>query len=260
MTAFADCVILSSSSQPDPQTPGRQIRVFAQLVRCSGPHTPFGVPPAEAVPQYQLMLSNEAVLPFNERPTYAQALAAVAATPEAAETFARLPLRVSGSTAPQVHTLAEVIDQQAKSPSWGNPSLAVALQDLAEEIMIDVHEACAAFADPDLFYPGVDDGIEPVSDEHVALVIAAMQRELNRETRDIHGVNYGAKIPAAPLALLPWRVQRALAERRRLRYQQWGIGRKEWESGMWSLWNVPEDADWLPRQVTDGRTAFGAAV
>ena len=41
-----------------------------------------------------------------------------------------------------------------------HPELPDVLQDLAEEIAIDVHEACVAFDEPDCFYPGVDDGID----------------------------------------------------------------------------------------------------
>lgn len=262
MTALADMEIGSSSITPDALLAGRRLRVFARMVRCTQAareYNGFGyvADDPETPRLFKLLAVGHPVTEFVTRPTYSQALAAMAHEPEYAAVFARLPLRINASTPSQVTTLAEIIDQQVKGAHFGNPSLPDALQDLGDEIAIDVHEACVAFEDPGVFYAGVDEGIEPVTDAHVALVIAALQRELNRELRDKSGVNYGDRLPAAPLALLPWRVQRALAERRRLRYAQWGIGAAEWESGYWSLWNVPDDPGWLPRQVTDGRTAFG---
>lgn len=262
MTALAEMTIGSTSSTPDPLLSGRRLRVFARMVRCTQAaraYSGFGYvadDPAKPRP-FTLFALGHPVAEFTCRPTYGGALAAVANEPEYAAVFARLPLRTGGSTPERLHTLGEVVNQIAGPLHTSNPSLADALQDLADAIAIDVHEACAAFADPDLFYAGVDDGIEPVPDEHVALVIAALQRELNRELRNVNGANLEPRLPAVPLALLPWRVQRALVERRRLRYAQWGIGRAEWESGHWSLWNVADDPDWLPRQVADGRTAVG---
>jgi hypothetical protein len=129
-------------------------------------------------------------------------------------------------------------------------SLHPALQDLAYEINEDIHEACFAFDDPDIWYPGVDEGIEPVPDEHVELVMWAMQRELNREPRP--STTTMKALPAPPLSELPWRVQRALAERRRLRFQQWGIGRKQWEARTWSLWDVPLDPEYTSRREDRG--------
>lgn len=133
----------------------------------------------------------------------------------------------------------------------GNPDLTPALQDLGDEIIEDIREACEAFSNPDVYYPGVDDdSIEPVTDEHVDLVIWAMQRELDRELRASDGTSSSTcALPAAPLASLPRHVQRALAERRRLRFKQYGIGRAEWESRKWSLWNVSRDEDWIPRRA-----------
>lgn len=128
--------------------------------------------------------------------------------------------------------------------SFQDPELHLAMQDLGWMIGYDLTEACESFNDPDLYYPGVDDGIEPVSDEHVDKVIAALQRELNRELRTLPGSSY--KRPAVPLADLQPRIKRAIAERRRLRYKQWGLGKKQFESGTWSLWDVPEDPDWIP--------------
>lgn len=131
-----------------------------------------------------------------------------------------------------------------KDAPGGDPELPPYLQDLGWMIGYDLTEACAALNDPDVWYPGVDEGIDPVPDAHVEKVIAATQRELNRELR--HGRNGSPRRPAVPLAELPWRIQRAFVERRRLRYQQWGIGREQWERGTFSLWDVQEDAEWVP--------------
>jgi hypothetical protein len=136
------------------------------------------------------------------------------------------------------------------SPSCGNAYLTDGLQDLGDQIVSDMHEACLAFDDPDLWYPGVDEGIEPVTDEHVRRVIEGFQRELRRELRNPQGSrNTQDAYPAAPLSELPWRVQRALVERRRLRFAQWGIGRQQWESNSYSLWDIPNDPDWIPVHI-----------
>ena len=164
---------------------------------------------------------------------------------ESREWLDRLPLRVHAIPAEADQTLSAIpSDYQDKR----DPELHPGLQDLAYQITWDVHEACEAITDPDLYYPGVDEGIEPVSDEQVRLVIWGMQRELNRELRGPAGPN-GPRRPAVILEHLPWRIQRALAERRRLRYQQWGIGRAEWEANRWSMWRVPEDPQWAPPWV-----------
>jgi len=121
------------------------------------------------------------------------------------------------------------------------------LQDLGDEINWDIHEACAAFDNPDVWYPGVDDEIEPVTDEHIDKVIDAMQRELNRELRGTP-LSGSKKLPAAPLAKLPQRVKRALVERRRYRFLQYGITKKNWEDNVFSVWNVREDPEFIPRR------------
>lgn len=119
-----------------------------------------------------------------------------------------------------------------------DPELHVGLQDLGWMIGWELSRACEAFSDPDLWYPGVDEGIEPVPDDQVRLVIAASQRELDRERRRGR--------PPAPLSELPFRVQRAFAERRRLIYKTWGIGRAQWQSNKWSFWDIQDDPAWLP--------------
>ena len=120
------------------------------------------------------------------------------------------------------------------------------LQDLGNLITRDVHDACAAFDDPFVYYPGAPAGsIDPVPEDHVRLVMAAMQRELDREPRSHPAPHRFDYIPAPPLSELPWEVQVALAERRRYRFKQWGIGHAEWEKNEWSIWNVPDD-DYFP--------------
>lgn len=127
-------------------------------------------------------------------------------------------------------------------PTTGDLTLHFALQDLGDDINVDIHDAAeAAFASAP--FAGVDAGIEPVADDLIRRAIPAMQRELDRELRT--GPT-GKRLPAVPLGKMPWAVQRALIERRRLRYQQFGITRQVWETKQWSLWDVPRDDDYIP--------------
>lgn len=130
-----------------------------------------------------------------------------------------------------------VAEEMHRPTVGGDPSLHYALQDLGDDINMDEHDACEA-AHAGLPFAGVDDGIEPVTDEHVRRVIPALQRELDRERR--------RGLPAVPLDAMPWPYQRALVERRRLRYQQFGITHEVWKRGTWSLWDVPCDDDYIP--------------
>ena len=134
----------------------------------------------------------------------------------------------------------EYLNLGNKQP-YADPSLHLALQDLAWTLSTDLTAACEAISNPDVWYPGVDDGITPVTDDHVDLVIWGAQRELNRELRGR---------PAVNLVDLPQHIKRAYAERRRLRYSQWGITSKVWKEQKWSLWDVPEDPDWIPSWTT----------
>ena len=227
-----------SSSSFDALAMGRQLRVLARLLHCP---TPYGTLPERP---YRLLRGSDCLLACATLPTYGEALALLEADDHARTVLAALLLR--GNT----HSNLEWVTRLDQLTSRGsNPELVDPLQDLAGEIILDLHDALAAFDDPDVWYPGVDAGIVPVPDEHVQLVIAALQRELNREKRDVRGQNSEPKLPAAPLDQLPWRVQRAVVERRRLRFQQYGIGEAEWRSGKWSLWRVSYDADWRPREV-----------
>lgn len=221
---------------PD-MSPGRRLRVFAALV-CSGSG---GI-------GFTGVNSSRAPFFTPDRPiTYGALLQAVArsgklATPRGE--LSELPLRI-GDCSMMFDQIPEEYQANRR-----DPDLHPALQDLGDEINEDIREALEGLDDPHHWYPGVDEGIEPVSDEHVELVIWALQRELNRELRTAGGF-YGSTsvLPAAPLADLPWDVKRALAERRRWRYQQYGITRDVWARGAWSLWDVPGDAEWVPRRA-----------
>jgi len=59
----------------------------------------------------------------------------------------------------------------------------------------------------------------------------AMQREMDRE-----GIR--TRRPPASYEELPWERQVALAERRRYWFLQFGIDRRTWEAGYYSLWRV----------------------
>ncbi|HLZ72342.1 MAG TPA: hypothetical protein VKV26_20760 [Dehalococcoidia bacterium] len=248
MTSLADEPVRSSWTSPAADAAGRRLRVFARLVRCSGPSSG-----ADAI-EYRLHAGGALLFCTASQPTYAGALGRAAELADARAALARLPLRQGCDESSAVTSSLDQITNRGR-----NAEIPDALQDLAEEIAVDVHEACAAFDDPNLWYPGVDEGIEPVPDEHVRLVIAALQRELDRERRNALGQNVEPRLPPAPLAELPWSIQRALAERRRLRFSQYGIGRPQWEAGAWSLWDVREDADWLPRRAANVGRAGGYA-
>jgi hypothetical protein len=205
---------------------GRRARVFMRLIERNG--SP-GVPPDSLRLKgfAGTVLIGGLVRPITYRAAYA-ALATSLRLIDGRDALRELPLGVAGRT-PMLHT---------------------GLQDLANELMRDIHDALVGFDSPTAYYPGADPpAIEPVPDTHVAVVITAMQRELDLELRPkvtTYGTG-GPKLPAAPLAQLPWQFQRALVERRRLRYAQFGITPASWKCGAWSLWAVPEDPDWLPR-------------
>ncbi|MGE5596051.1 MAG: hypothetical protein ACM3S1_08460 [Hyphomicrobiales bacterium] len=223
-------------SRVDP-SPGRRLRVFAALVHAVDPttgavalrdtHQPFIVPgkPIRYAELFELVTHEQELEPIRIA-------------------LSSLDIRLGQQRA--------LLTQKPENPQWSarDPDLPPALQDLADEVNEDIREALEALDNPNFYYPGVDSGIEPVTDEHVELVIWAMQRELNRELRPHEG-HYGGSppLPAAPLDQLPWPVQRALAERRRLRYNQWGLYREQWEKGKWSLWEVPLDPDYIPRRA-----------
>jgi hypothetical protein len=115
-----------------------------------------------------------------------------------------------------------------------DPELPEWLQDLAEIIAYEASEAFRAD-----FYPGVAD-VEPLTEEHVTQVMAALQREMDREAKR------RSKTTVSYLDLHPDR-QRALAERRRYWYGKFGITPKNWAAKTFSLWDVAEEPlpDWM---------------
>lgn len=124
-------------------------------------------------------------------------------------------------------------------------ALSEPLQDLADELQEDIAEAAEAWH-AERPYPGVAEYLdEPLPDARVAPVIAAMQIALDKERRDGR--------PPFALAAMPFAYQRGIAERRRLRYQQWGISEQVRARGTWSVWDVPEDPEWIPRRAVRGR-------
>lgn len=223
-------------SRVDP-SPGRRLRAFATLIHCVDPTT-------GAV---ALRDTHQPFLTPGKPLTYAALYERVA---EEADLEAVRGLL--GSLELRLGQARPLLTEKPDNPQWSarDPDLPPALQDLGDEINEDIREALEALDNANHYYAGVDSGIEPVPDEHVKLVIWAMQRELNRELRPQEG-HYGGSppLPAAPLEQLPWHIQRALAERRRLRYCQWGIARADWEAGRWSLWRVPVDPGYVPRRA-----------
>lgn len=115
------------------------------------------------------------------------------------------------------------ITRPARS-SLGDPELVPALQDLGD-ILAD--EATAAFNAE--YYPGMPDVNVP--EEHVGIVMQALQREMDREgkSRQRSPVRYED---------LPRDRQRALAERRRWWFGRYSITPERWQTGKWVLWDV----------------------
>lgn len=231
---------------PDRTSSGRRMRCFGALIALRG------VVQEQAYVYSLLRVAlpiEPLVITASHPATYGEVLAGFMEREDAVRALSVIPLRRGAHPDELITAIPQDYVPNITSVQV-DPALHVALHDLSLSIIADIREAAEALNNPDVWYPGVDEGIEPVPDEHVDLVIWALQRELDRELRSarsqIPSSSPPPRRPALPLAELPRRVQRALVERRRLRYQQWGIGRKEWESGYWSLFNVPEDPDWLP--------------
>ncbi len=117
-----------------------------------------------------------------------------------------------------------------------DPELPRYLQDLAQIIAHESSQAGKA-----RYYPGVPE-VERPSNEHVEVVMEAMQREIDREAKSRRKEN------ALKLAELPFERQLALTERRRYWYGQFGITPESWETGIFSLWDVSErdHPDYVP--------------
>lgn len=130
----------------------------------------------------------------------------------------------------------------AEQPNHRASTMHSYLNDLALMVRRDLVEAIDAYHNGG-YYPGVDAGIDPVPDSHVELVIWGAQRELDKETRV--GSDGTTRLPAYPLASLPFGIQRAFAERRRLRFAEWGVTRQGWADNHWSVFDIPDDL-WVP--------------
>lgn len=117
-----------------------------------------------------------------------------------------------------------------------DPELCQVLQDLADVL---AQEGTDAFKKD--YYPGIPDVVVP--EEHIDVVIAAMQREVDREAKR---VNY----KPATYSTLPRDRQRALVERRRWWYAKFGITPRTWKKGLFSLWKISNEKideyeDWV---------------
>lgn len=115
-----------------------------------------------------------------------------------------------------------------------DPELVPMLQDLADILAIEATNAFSAD-----YFPGIPD--VDVPDEHVDVVVGALQREMDREGKSRQ------REPARYENLARDR-QRALAERRRLWFSKFSITPERWLTGKWSLWEVTEEplpaAEW----------------
>lgn len=106
------------------------------------------------------------------------------------------------------------------------------LQDLADAVAWEASEAFTAH-----HYTGRD--VDALSRDHIKELMVALQRELNRES-------HRTGREAARFLDLPFERQRALAERRRWWFQQFGITPQQWKKGKFSLWKVSNKVHWPP--------------
>lgn len=112
----------------------------------------------------------------------------------------------------------------------GNDEVCPWLQDLADIVAWESTQAFEAEQ-----YPGILDLDPPIpGDDWIVVLMGHMQRELDREA---------IRVNEKPLVLeeLPFERQRALAERRRYWFQQFGIMREQWKANKFSLWDVSRD-------------------
>ena len=221
------------------RTPGRRFRVwkcFPRVIR------------QNAVPVVQIGDAAASPLINQRNPawTYGDLYNVLDVQGDIHDYLSAIPLRSAFGYGPKIYEIPEG-PVEAKR----DPELHPCLQDLGWILGWELSQACQSLTNPSHYYPGVDEGIEPVSDDHVRLVIWGHQRELNRERRAIPGHPMSIPRPAAPLHELPFPVQRAFAERRRWHYAQYGIGREQYEKGTFSLFDVNEEPDWLPPWLSD---------
>lgn len=123
--------------------------------------------------------------------------------------------------------LSHIPFQGAPINRTANVELVPALQDLADLIS---WESTRAWTDK--YFPGIPGML--MDPDHVAQIIHAMQRELERE-----GVSRDKK----PLKLhkLSKERQLALAQRRRYWFAKFGITPENWKRGTWSVWDVSNE-------------------
>lgn len=124
--------------------------------------------------------------------------------------------------------LASIPTTDKNSGSGRDPELLTPLQDLADII---AWEASEAFRAP--YYPGIPE-VEALTPEHVAEIMAGMQREATREKRGKQEVLYARLSPERQIAL---------AERRRWWFGKFGITPMNWKTGNFSLWSVTDSED-----------------
>jgi len=118
-----------------------------------------------------------------------------------------------------------------------DPELPEILQDLGYYISAECTNAIR-----EAHFPGVVD-IDPISNEHVTVVMQALNREMKREATR-RGKTW------VDFTTLPWERQVALAERRRYWYSRFGITPAVWarEEKTFSLWDVSDEP--LPTWLT----------
>lgn len=119
------------------------------------------------------------------------------------------------------------------------------LQDLADIVAWEATEAFTAH-----HYTGRD--VEALSKDHIHELMVALQREMDRESH-----RTGRK-PGVFLDL-PFERQRALAERRRWWFQQFGITPRQWKKGTFSLWKVSNKIHWPPEGFYNRYNKVGRA-
>jgi hypothetical protein len=123
--------------------------------------------------------------------------------------------------------LAAIPIARAPRSARSDPELVPMLQDLAD---IVAWEATQAFTGG--YYPAIPDIFVP--EDHVTLVMEALQREMDREGKSRQ------KTPVSFASLAPDR-KRALAERRRWWFSKFSITPERWKTGTWSLWEVVDE-------------------
>jgi hypothetical protein len=150
-------------------------------------------------------------------------------------------LRISSVSSNASERIAEIPigdDGQPIPPTRAfqvNAELPYYFQDLADDLVETIRQIVDAWANDRWFPP--PEGIDPMSDDHVRLVVWGMERELAREPRNR---------PHVPLTQLPFKYQRLMAEWRRRLFYDWGITREVWNRGYILAQEIPLDPDYFP--------------